>query len=136
MPILDKRFIDTNIIIYALGAASTKTEKSASLLTNKPSISTQVLSETSNVALKRLGLPISEVRRLIQSLETLCQVEMISLSTIYLGLAMQEKYHFSWYDSLIIATALQANCSVLYSEDFQHEQVIEEKLIIKNPFIG
>jgi predicted nucleic acid-binding protein len=40
------------------------------------------------------------------------------------------------WDSLIIATSLQRNCSILYSEDMQHNQVIEDKLRIVNPFAG
>ncbi len=131
----DNIFIDTNIIIYALGPHSVKTPVAASLLAGTPFISTQVLSETSNVVLKRLMLPISETRKLITSLESICCVEIISPPTIYAALNIREQYHFSWYDSLIIAAALQANCTTLYSEDLQHEQVIEQKLIIKNPFV-
>lgn len=45
-------------------------------------------------------------------------------------------YGYSYWDSLIIATAIQSDCSILYSEDMQHDQVIEDKLRIINPFIG
>jgi predicted nucleic acid-binding protein len=44
------------------------------------------------------------------------------------------KYRFSIYDSLIIAAALESNCSILYSEDLNNGQVIEGKLTVKNPF--
>jgi hypothetical protein len=45
-----------------------------------------------------------------------------------------EKYQFSFYDSLIIASALKCDCYTLYSEDLQHGQIIEDKLKIINPF--
>jgi predicted nucleic acid-binding protein len=132
---LGKIFIDTNIIIYALGQCSTKANLAAPLFTDTPYISTQVLSETANVASKRLALPLPEIRKLILTLETMCRVEIISLNTIYTALEIRERYSFSWYDSLIIASALQANCDTLYSEDMQNGQVINGRLRIINPFI-
>lgn len=57
----DKAFIDTNIVIYALGPASHKAPLAAPLFIGNPSISTQVLSETANVATMRLALPVPEV---------------------------------------------------------------------------
>jgi len=132
---LGKIFIDTNIIIYALGQFSTKANLAAPLFTDTPYISTQVLSETANVASKRLALPLPEIRKLILTLETMCRVEIISLNTIHTALEVRERYNFSWYDSLIIASALQANCDSLYSEDMQNSQVINGRLRIINPFI-
>ena len=93
-----------------------------------------MLSETANVASKRLALPVSEVRKLIVTLEAMCRVEIISLTTIHTALDIQERYGFSWYDSLIVATALEAGCDTLYSEDMQNSQVIEGRLRIVNPF--
>ncbi|APB35038.1 Putative nucleic-acid-binding protein, contains pilt domain [Gloeomargarita lithophora Alchichica-D10] len=45
------------------------------------------------------------------------------------------RYGYSYWDSLIIATALQSNCNILYSEDMQHDQLIEGKLRIINPLL-
>jgi len=131
----DKIFIDTNIVIYALGQSSTKTHLAAPLFVGSPSISTQVLSETANVASKRLALSVSEIRKLITSLEEMCRVEIISLNTIHIALDVRERYSFSWYDSLIVATALEAGCDTLYSEDMQNGQEIEGRLRIVNPFV-
>ncbi len=129
-----KIFIDTNIVIYALGQASTKAHLAAPLFVGSPSISTQVLSETANVASRRLALSMSEIRKLITSLEVMCRVEIISLVTIHTALNIRERYGLSWYDSLIVATALEAGCDTLYSEDMQNRQVIEGRLSIINPF--
>lgn len=129
-----KSFIDTNIVIYALGPASTKAPLAAPLFVGSPSISTQVLSETANVASKRLALAVPEIRKLVTSLEAMCRVEIISLTTIHTALDIRERYGFSWYDSLIVATALEAGCDTLYSEDMQNSQEIEGRLRIVNPF--
>lgn len=131
-----KAFIDTNVVIYALGPDSTKAQLAAPLFSVRPSISTQVLSETANVAAKRLGLPTSEIRKLLTVLEFMCRVEIVLPSTMHLALSIAERYGLSWYDSLIVAAALDAGCDTLYTENLQHGQVIENRLTITNPFSG
>jgi predicted nucleic acid-binding protein len=129
-----KAFIDTNIVIYALGPNSAKTSLAAPLFISTPTISTQVLSETANVALKKLALPLSETRKLLSRLESMCRVELIVPATMHRALDIAGQYGFSWYDSLIVATALEAGCDTLYSEDLQHGQVIDGTLTVTNPF--
>ncbi len=53
---------------------------------------------------------------------------------VFIDTNIREKYRYSYYDSLVISAALYANCTVLYSEDMQHGQIIENKLKIVNPF--
>ena len=130
-----KIFIDTNIVIYSLGQGTTKAHLAAPLFIDSPFISTQVLSETANVASKRLALSVSEIRKLIFTLEAMCRVEIISLVTIHTALEVRERYSFSWYDSLIVAAALEAGCDILYSEDMQNSQEINGRLCIVNPFV-
>ncbi len=130
-----KVFIDSNIVIYAIGQASTKAHLAAPLFVELPTISTQVISETVNVASRRLGMRVAEIRRLVTWLESTCEIEIITLASIHLAQDVRERYGFSWYDSLIVAAALEANCSQLFSEDMQHGQVISDRLAIVNPFI-
>lgn len=127
-------FIDTNIVIYALGPSSTKTAQAAPLFTQQPTISTQVLSETANVALRKLAMTLAETRKLLTTLESMCRVEMIAPACLHRALDITERYGFSWYDSLIVAAALEAGCDMLYTEDLQHGQVIDGTLTITNPF--
>jgi predicted nucleic acid-binding protein len=129
-----KVFIDTNIVIYALGPHSEKTDRAASLFVQQPTISTQVLSETANVALKKLAMPLLDARKLLLTLESLCRVEIITSACLHRALNIAERYGFSWYDSLIVASALEAGCDALYTEDMQHGQVLEAKLTVTNPF--
>ena len=65
----------------------------------------------------------------------MCSVEIISLVTIHTALNIRERYNFSWYDSLIVGTALEAGCETLYSEDMQNGQLINNSLRIVNPFM-
>jgi predicted nucleic acid-binding protein len=132
---LAKVFIDTNIVIYSLGKNSAKSALSAPLFAQHPTISTQVISETANVALKKLALPLSETSKLLAMLEATCQVEIVTPATLQRALNIVDRYRFSWFDSLIIAAALDAGCDTLYTEDLQHGQVIEGQLTVINPFI-
>ncbi len=131
-----KVFIDTNIVIYSLGANSAKAAQTAPLFAHHPVISTQVLSETANVALKKLAMPLSETSKLLAMLEATCKVEIITPATIQRALDIAARYGFSWFDSLIVASALDAGCDLLYTEDLQHGQLIEGKLTVTNPFIS
>jgi predicted nucleic acid-binding protein len=131
-----KVFIDTNIVIYALGPASDKTSVVAPLLVGRPTISTQVIIEVASVASKRLAMPLSEIRRLLSTLETICQVELVTPKTIYSSLDIMDRYRFSWFDSLIFAAAIEAGCNTLFTKDLQHGQVISSQLTICNPFLS
>jgi predicted nucleic acid-binding protein len=93
-----------------------------------------VLSETANVALKKLALPLSETAKLLAMLEATCRVEIVTPATMQRALDIAGHYGFSWFDSLIVASALEAGCDTLYTEDLQHGQVIEGKLTVTNPF--
>lgn len=129
-----KGFIDTNIVIYALGPNSAKAALAAPLFAAHPTISTQVLSETANVALKKLALPLLETSKLLAMLEATCRVEIVTSATMHRALDITGRYGYSWFDSLIVASALEAGCDALYTEDMQYGQVIEGKLTIINPF--
>ena len=90
-----KAFIDTNIVIYALGSSSAKVKLAAPLFMHHPTISTQVLSETANVALKKLALPLSETGKLLAMLEATCRVEVVTPTTLRSALDIAERYGFS-----------------------------------------
>jgi predicted nucleic acid-binding protein len=129
-----KAFIDTNIVIYAIGRGSVKTSLASPLFELQPTISTQVLSETANIALKKLALSLAETKKLLTTLELICHVEIVTSACLHRALDITERFGFSWYDSLIVATALESGCDTLYTEDLQHGQFIDNKLTVTNPF--
>ncbi len=129
-------FIDTNIVIYSLSKDEHKQHKALVLLANKPIMSVQVLSETANIMRRKLGFDITAIRAVINRINQECSsLQPITLATLNAALDIAERYSFSHYDSLIIAAAIQADCTILYSEDMQHGQIIEGRMSIINPFL-
>lgn len=129
-------FIDTNVVIYSLSQNDTKQDKAIKLLANKPVISLQVLSETANIMRRKLGFDLSAISAVINRISQEClSLQPLTLETLNSGLDIAGRYGFSHYDSLIIAAALQADCTTLYSEDMQHGQTIEHRLLVVNPFL-
>ena len=132
-----RAFIDTNIILYSYS----KTELEKSEIANnlifdaKSIISNQVTNETINILYKKYNLNSQQIEDVILELDDNFEICNFTLKTQVKALRIKEKYKYQYYDSLIIATALERGCSILYSEDMQHNQNIENKLIIINPFM-
>jgi len=136
---IEKIFIDTNIFIYAYTKdCEHKNKVSCDLLRDNVSrenifVSVQILNEFYSIMAK-YKYSHSQIEYYLK--EIIGQVNVISLNleTVENCLKIKEKYRFSWWDSLVLSSALEGNCSILYSEDLQHEQVIEDSLKIINPF--
>ena len=77
---------------------------------------------------------ILAIRLIQENIISISEVKDITLSVYELSNQIRHKYNLSFWDSLIIASALENDCSILYTEDLQHEQMIEGKLKIINPF--
>jgi predicted nucleic acid-binding protein len=134
-------FLDTNIFVYAFDTnAPSKAKKAGDLIrraadTGEGIISYQVVQEFFSVAFRRFTQPMSEAEAeqyLITVLRPLLAVH--SSPAIYFeALRIREKHRISWYDSLIVAAALEGRCEKLYSEDLQPGRKLEG-LRIENPF--
>jgi len=136
--IRDKVFIDTNIFVYAKSDVNDKHKQLSAKemlvsLSNEVIISVQVLNEFYNV-LSKYNISDEVIQTAIISLLKYCKLKTVTLSTIKSCWNIKIKYKYHYYDCLIIASALENNCSVLYTEDMQHGQLIENKLKIINPF--
>lgn len=131
----DKIFWDSNLIIYYVTDTGTKVLDIKAKL-SKPAqhiISTQVLNEFSNIAYKKLGFPGQKIVSEITAFQTVFTIVPLTTSCTLRAVAVKDRYGFSYYDSLIVATALENQCDFLYSEDMHHGQVIDTLTII-NPF--
>jgi predicted nucleic acid-binding protein len=138
---MNGEFIDTNVFIYLFDETNDRKRTIAdrivktALETRTARISHQVVQETLNVVTRKLPSPMTAEnaqRFLVQVLAPLWQI-MPNIALYRRGLDVQARYGFSFYDSLIIAAALESGCTRLYSEDLQHGQQIEG-LTIENPF--
>ena len=128
-------FFDTNIIAYTYDVFEPEKYKIASslLLRDRGTISTQVLSELTNLLFKKFHYPWSDINSVYENLTRNLDVRIFMPSTIRKAIALADRYKFQYYDSLILAAAIESSSSVLYSEDFQDSQEIEGVRII-NPF--
>ena len=129
-----ERFFDTNVLLYLLSADATKADRVEETLAAGATISVQVLNEFAAVALRKLGMTVAEVRDALEPITAICKVVPITVDIHKRGLQVAERYRFAVYDALIIAAALDAGCSTLYTEDLQDGQVIDDVLTIRNPF--
>jgi predicted nucleic acid-binding protein len=134
----DKIFLDSNVAIYAyLNSDKRKQNVSKQLIqSNITVISTQVLQELANTMRKKAKAEYSVIKPLLLELAKNChEVYINTEKTILCACAIAERYGFSFYDSLIAAAAIESGCRALYSEDMQHNQLIEGKLKVVNPFL-
>ena len=137
MPEGETAFIDTKVVLYALGTEEPKRSIAQDVLNRHPILSVQVLSEAGNVLHRKYEVPKAEV---VVELETIIalvgRVVPLDGATLRRAWDVWQRHALAWFDSLILASALTANCQVLYSEDFQHGQKIEDQLTILNPFVA
>lgn len=140
----DKFFLDTNILIYSFDSRVLAKQQQAqqliaqALSSQHGTISFQVVQEFLNAARRKFAnsLSLTDCQTyLAQVLMPLCQV-FPQLDLYQKALVIEERYKYSFYDSLILAAALEAHCQILYTEDLQAGQLIEQRLRIVNPFLS
>ncbi|NKC13559.1 MAG: PIN domain-containing protein [Gammaproteobacteria bacterium] len=138
---MNANFFDSNILIYMFDETAPQKQAIAkdcvahALITDNTVISYQVVQETLNVITTKLQVRATPAQVNAFLADTLAPLWKInpSVGLYQHGLKLQSRYQYRFYDSLIIAAALEAGCRTLYSEDLQHGQTIEQ-LTIKNPF--
>jgi len=131
----DKIFIDSNIFLYTFDSRDEEKQKISKeiILSKNRIISIQVINEVSNNLIRKFKFDNSMVKRFIKSAYKRYEVIGFTQETFLLACDIRESYHISYYDSLIISTALNSKCTILYSEDMQHNLKIDS-LTIVNPF--
>jgi predicted nucleic acid-binding protein len=133
----DKPFLDTNVLVYAVGQRDCRTATAESLLEAGGVISVQVLNELAAVMQRKLRMPWTDIVEALTAIRVLCPAPVpVSVATHDAALRLAGRHRVNIYDALIIAAALEAGCSTLLSEDLQAGQVIDGQLTIRNPFTG
>lgn len=132
----DKVFIDTNILVYCYSNDEPEKKEAALNLANSSNavLSTQVLTEFSNTLKKRFGLSWEEISLVIKETTKNFVIHLNLPDTILQACQIASRYGFSFYDSLIISSALEEKCNLIYAEDMHNGMVINETLTIVNPF--
>lgn len=137
-----KYFLDTNILVYSLDPADPRKARIAEELVTRGVgsrlgvISYQVVQEFMNVSLRRFKATMTATELELFFFKVLLPLMTIpSSSGLFLeALRLHNSNRISWYDSLIVAGALQGGCEVLYSEDLQHGQRFGD-MVVQNPFL-
>jgi predicted nucleic acid-binding protein len=127
-------FFDTNVLVYIASGRTEKADRAERLVRDGGTVSVQVLNEITNVARRKMRLSWDETGAFLSLIRGLLPVEPVTLITHETGLALAQRYRLSIYDSMIVASALLADCDRLWSEDMQDGLVIDGRLRIVDPF--
>ncbi len=144
----DSIFLDTNIFIYALTEPKEKNKKAdlpkrivaLKLLTklfneNNIVVSVQVLNELHFNMIGKFKLDDELVTQTIEeNVFAVASVENLTVQIYAKAFQIRQKYNVSYWDSLVVASALESGCTTLYSEDMHDNLVIENSLTVINPF--
>ena len=136
-------FLDSNIWLYALlkkRQPSSEDLRKAQVSTRLIDasgvvVSVQVINEVSANLIKKASFDEFQIRSLIQSFYNGCQVITADQTLLTLASEIRGSYSISFWDGLIVAAALTANVTTLYSEDMQDSLKVFDQLTITNPFL-
>jgi predicted nucleic acid-binding protein len=127
-------FFDTNVLIYLASADEAKADRAEAIIGSGGAISVQILNELANVARRKMQMSWRDTYAFLSMLRGLLTVHSFAVETHETGLALAERYNLSIYDAMIAASALDADCDTLWSEDMQHGMLLDGRLRIVNPF--
>jgi len=132
----DRVFLDTNVLVYLYSNTEQLKRGTAISLFKKYVCftSTQALNEFNNVYTKKYKLPAEEIIKFNGNINKACRVQLVTEEIIYNSLRLHEKYGYSYFDCLMLSSALESDCKILFTEDMADGQLIEEMVRIVNPF--
>ena len=127
-------FFDTNILVYAQQTGG-KAERARALFAGGGKLSVQVLNEFAAVSRRKQRQDWSAIAEAIDDVLTVVDRPLaLTLDVHTVARELAEGHGISFYDALIVASAIEAGCNILYSEDMQHGRKIGG-LAIVNPFL-
>ncbi len=128
-------FVDSNILIYLTDTDQHKKRIVEGIILKKPFINSQVAVEVANIFRRKFSFTKFELLNLWQDMLNDYTIVSTNDQSIQKAIQLVKRYDFQLFDALIIADALRANCTILYSEDMQHNMFVEKQLTIINPFL-
>jgi len=133
----DKAFLDTNVLIYLYSEDDeSKRNIACSTLDNNDCVtSIQAMNESSNVWFRKFTWDTTKIRNHLDNIELVCdEVLPVHRGTIDEALSIKDRYGFSYFDCLMLSSALEGNCNIIFTEDMNDGQLINDTLRIVNPF--
>ena len=133
----DRVFLDTNILLYVYSEEEDKKRISKQIFQEQRCLTClQALNEFCNVCLKKWHYSRVEIEEAIGQIEKGCSILPVYIKTMLRALFLHERYGYSYYDCVMLASALENGCTRIYTEDMSSGQTIENSLLIVNPFEG
>jgi predicted nucleic acid-binding protein len=130
----DRYFFDTNVLLYAFATGDRREIAARALLAEGGWISVQVLNEFANVSYKKLHWNWEDIEAAIGEIRTLFAPPLpLTLATHHAGARLSRRYRINFYDALIVASAIEAGCSVVLTEDMADGMTVGG-VTIRNPF--
>jgi predicted nucleic acid-binding protein len=130
----DSAFFDTNVLIYVFSEGDRRQDAALKLLLDGGSVGVQTLNEFASIATGKLKLPWSETVARLDIVRRLCpRVIPMTLDVHERGIHISQSTGYRFYDSLMLAAAIEGDCRIFYSEDLHDGQAVE-RLRIRNPF--
>jgi predicted nucleic acid-binding protein len=131
-------FIDTNVLVYLFDADAPAKQAVARelLVAGRFVLSTQVLSEFYVTVTRKLARPLDSARAR-RAVAHFCAMPMrnITPKLVLAAIGRCTLSQLSYWDALIVETALEAGATCLLTEDLQHGQTIDT-LRVNNPFLA
>ncbi len=129
-------FLDTNVLVYAV-TRDHRSQRAKLLLRQPFAISVQILNEFALVLRRKLAFDWTDIEDAVTDvIEVANTVRPVTLDLHIAALRIASRYQLRFFDAVVAATALRAGCDTLYSEDMHHGLVIDNRLTIRNPFLG
>ena len=132
----DKYFVDSNIWLYAfMDSTSPKCNRALQLIENHGIVlSTQIVNEVCANLLRKASYTEPEIQQTIKNFQARYPISIVTIDIVRHASHLRTAYRLSYWDSVVIATAIDESCNIAYSEDMQHGLCIDCLTII-NPFI-
>ncbi len=126
--------VDTNIVVYA-NLDETKSERARQVLAKADFVSVQILNEFANVMSRKYRFAWSDVTEALNDLIVLVSnVHPINRYATGEAIRLASRYKLAFYDALMLAVALEGGAQTFYSEDMQHGLVVDDELLLVDPF--
>jgi predicted nucleic acid-binding protein len=127
-------FFDTDVLVCLASGDAAKADRAEKIVAGGGAISVQVLNEVTNVARRKMHMSWDDAHAFVSLLRGIFTVHPLTIEVHEAGLSLAERYGLSTFDAMIAASALQAGCDTLWSEDMQHGMTLREGLRIVDPF--
>ena len=124
------------MVVYSITGHPAKMAIADRIVSQGGAISVPVLNEFANVARRKMRFSWQETHGFLDVIKALLVVHDLTPDIHETGLFIAERYGLSIYDAMIAASALHADCDILWSEDLQHGLMIERRLQVINPFLA